>query len=34
MGGLFSVAEARIFDLEGKLFASGRGVYLTAPPKA
>jgi uncharacterized protein (TIGR00369 family) len=32
-GGQFSVAEASIFDLEGKLCASGRGVYLTAPPK-
>jgi uncharacterized protein (TIGR00369 family) len=32
-GGMFSVAEASIFDLDGKLCASGRGVYLTAPPK-
>ena len=28
----FSTAEARIFDLDGKLVASGRGTYLTAPP--
>lgn len=33
-GGQFSVAEASIFDLDGKLCASGRGAYLTAPPKA
>ena len=32
-GGQFSVAEAFIYDLDGKLCASGRGVYLTAPPK-
>ncbi len=32
-GGQFSVAEAQVFDAEGKLCASGRGVYLTAPPK-
>ena len=32
-GGQFSVAEAEIFDLDGKLCASGRGVYLTAAPK-
>src|SRR3712207_5563576 len=31
-GGQFSVAEAEILDMEGKLCASGRGVYLTAPP--
>lgn len=31
-GGQFSVAEASVFDLDGKLCASGRGVYLTAPP--
>ena len=34
MGGQFSVAEARILDGEDRLLASGRGVYLTAPPKA
>jgi uncharacterized protein (TIGR00369 family) len=33
MGGQFSTAEARIFDAEGKLLASGRGTYFTAPPK-
>ncbi len=32
-GGQFSLAEASIYDLDGKLCASGRGVYLTAPPK-
>ena len=33
-GGQFSTAEAHIFDVEGKLIASGRGTYFTAPPKA
>jgi uncharacterized protein (TIGR00369 family) len=33
-GGQFSVAEASIYDKDGALLASGRGVYLTAPPKA
>ncbi|HEY1545109.1 MAG TPA: PaaI family thioesterase, partial [Xanthobacteraceae bacterium] len=33
MGGQFSVAEAHIFDAQGKLLASGRGTYFTAPPK-
>ena len=33
MGSQFSVAEARIFAAQGKLLASGRGTYLTAPPK-
>jgi uncharacterized protein (TIGR00369 family) len=32
MGSQFSVSEARIFDAQGKLLASGRGTYLTAPP--
>ncbi len=32
MGGQFSVAEARIFSADGKLLASGRGTYYTAPP--
>ena len=32
-GAQFATAEARIFDLHGKLIASGRGTYLTAPPK-
>jgi uncharacterized protein (TIGR00369 family) len=34
MGGQFSTAEAQIFDQQGKLLASGRGTYFTAPPKA
>lgn len=33
-GGQFSVAEASVYDKDGALLASGRGVYLTAPPKA
>jgi uncharacterized protein (TIGR00369 family) len=33
-GGQFSTAEAQIFDQEDKLLASGRGTYLTAPPKS
>lgn len=33
-GGQFSVAEAQVFDKDGALVASGRGVYFTAPPKA
>ncbi len=33
MGGQFSTAEARVLDLQGKLLCSGRGTYLTAPPK-
>jgi uncharacterized protein (TIGR00369 family) len=32
MGGQFSVAEASIYDAQGKLLASGRGTYFTAPP--
>jgi uncharacterized protein (TIGR00369 family) len=32
-GSQFSTAEAEIFDLDGKLIASGRGTYFTAPPK-
>ena len=28
-----SVAEAQVFDKDDVLVASGRGVYLTAPPK-
>ena len=31
-GSQFATAEARILDLDGKLIASGRGTYLTAPP--
>jgi uncharacterized domain 1 len=33
MGAQFSTAEAHVFDAQGKLIASGRGTYLTAPPK-
>ena len=33
-GSQFSCAEARIYDESGKLLASGRATYLTAPPKA
>ena len=33
MGSQFSTAEAQIFDTQGKLLASGRGTYYTAPPK-
>src|ERR1700722_17051992 len=33
-GGQFSTAEAHIYDAKGKLIASGRGTYSTAPPKA
>ncbi|HLH87162.1 MAG TPA: PaaI family thioesterase [Xanthobacteraceae bacterium] len=33
MGSQFSVAEAQILDAQGKLLASGRGTYFTAPPK-
>lgn len=31
-GNQFSVSEAQIFDKDGALCASGRGVYSTAPP--
>lgn len=34
LGRQFSSAEASVYDQEGKLLASGRGVYLTTPPKA
>jgi uncharacterized protein (TIGR00369 family) len=34
LGGQFSTAEAYIYDSNGKLVASGRGTYFTAPPKA
>ena len=34
LGGQFSTAEAHVFDAQGKLLASGRGTYFTAPPKA
>jgi len=32
-GSQLSVAEAQILDAEGRLLASGRGVYMTATPK-
>ena len=31
-GSQFATAEAQIFDQDGKLVASGRGTYFTAPP--
>lgn len=31
-GGQFSCAEAHVYDAQGKLLASGRGTYFTAPP--
>ncbi len=31
-GRQFSTAEAEVFDESGKLIASGRGTYFTAPP--
>jgi uncharacterized protein (TIGR00369 family) len=33
-GSQFATAQAEIFDRDGKLVASGRGTYFTAPPKA
>ena len=33
-GKQFSVAEAKVFDLDGNLVASGRGVYATPVAKA
>jgi len=32
MGSQFSVSAAAIYDAQGKLLASGRATYLTAPP--
>lgn len=32
MGSQISTAEAQVFDTQGKLLASGRGTYFTAPP--
>ena len=34
MGSQFSTAEAQVLDQAGKLLASGRGTYFTAPPPA
>jgi uncharacterized protein (TIGR00369 family) len=33
-GSQFSTAEAQVLDASGKLLASGRGTYFSAPPKA
>ncbi|SAI71621.1 thioesterase-like protein [Bordetella ansorpii] len=33
-GSQISVAEAHVYDADGKLLASGRGAYSTAMPKA
>jgi uncharacterized protein (TIGR00369 family) len=33
-GSQFATAEAQILDKDGKLLASGRGTYFTAPPKS
>jgi uncharacterized protein (TIGR00369 family) len=33
MGSQLSTAEAHVYDAQGKLLASGRGTYFTAPPK-
>jgi uncharacterized protein (TIGR00369 family) len=32
-GSMFATAEAQIIDQDGRLVASGRGTYFTAPPK-
>jgi uncharacterized protein (TIGR00369 family) len=34
LGGTLAVAEAEVFDGEGRMVASGRGTYFTAPAKA
>ena len=33
MGGQYSTAEAYVYDKDGALVASGRGTYVTMPPK-
>jgi uncharacterized protein (TIGR00369 family) len=33
-GSRFSVAEGQVMDQDGALLASGRGLYLTAPPRS
>ena len=33
LGNTFSTAAAEVYDGEGRLIASGRGLYYTAPPK-
>jgi uncharacterized protein (TIGR00369 family) len=34
VGSQFSSSESFVFDTSGKLLASGRGTYFSAPPKA
>lgn len=34
IGGQFSSSESSVLDASGKLLASGRGTYFTAPPKS
>ena len=34
LGSQFSTAEAVVYDADGKLLASGRGTYFSAPPKS
>lgn len=34
LGSTLATAEARIHDMNGRLIASGKGVYLSAAPKA
>ena len=34
LGSQFATSEAQVFDSQGKLLASGRGTYFTAPPKS
>ncbi len=34
IGGQFSCSEASVYDADGKLLASGRGTYVSAPAKA
>jgi acyl-coenzyme A thioesterase PaaI-like protein len=33
VGNQFSSSESFVFDTSGRLLASGRGTYLSAPPK-
>ena len=33
-GSQFTTSEAHVFDSQGRLLASGRGTYFTAPPKS
>jgi uncharacterized protein (TIGR00369 family) len=34
LGRTFSTAEAEVFDGDGRLIASGRGLYYTVPPES